>query len=275
MNVSGIWGVLSLTFKETIRAKWLILFSIIFFLLAIDIPDLLANQTHILPPQYLASFLGVLVTISFPIIPLLSLPMSATSIVDDREMGTLQYILSNPISKSEFFLGRTAGLLLSTTLALVLGFGGASIFSYTTNVSQYSGIIFLITFAVMLNMSMVGLGFVISNFSKRKVTALAFAIFAWLMFTVLSSVDSLAVVLNLEFGVYPALSLVFLDPVEMARILAAVGLGLNDAQWGSLGLLSYDIFGSSMQTVLLAGLSVWILVMLAASFLVFRHQDLG
>ena len=275
MNVSGIWGVLSLTFKETIRAKWLILFSIIFFLLAIDIPDLVANQTHILPQQYLASFLSILVAIAFPIIPLLSLPMSATSIVDDREMGTLQYILSNPISKSEFFLGRAAGLLLSTTFALVAGFGGAAVFSYTTDISQYSGITFLIVYAILLNMSMVGLGFVISNFSKRKVTALAFAIFAWLMFTVLSSVDSLAIVLNLEFGVYPALSLIFLDPVEMARILAVVGLGFSDSQWGSLGLLAYDVFGTSMQTILLAGLGIWIVVMLALSFLVFGHQDLG
>ena len=69
---------------------------------------------------------------TFPLIPLLALPMGAVSIVDERESGTLQYLLSNPVTKGEFFLGRAVGLLLATTSVIIIGFGAASVVVYTT-----------------------------------------------------------------------------------------------------------------------------------------------
>jgi hypothetical protein len=40
MNLLGVWGILSFTYREAIRTKWLIIFGIIFFLLAVNIPNL-------------------------------------------------------------------------------------------------------------------------------------------------------------------------------------------------------------------------------------------
>ncbi|HXW36797.1 MAG TPA: ABC transporter permease subunit [Nitrososphaerales archaeon] len=275
MNLSGVWGVLSLTFKESIRAKWLILFTIVFFLLAIDIPDLVELQGHILPANYLENFLTVLVGFSLPIIPLLALPMSSTSIVDEKESGTLQYILSNPISKTEFFLGRTAGLLISTSLAVIIGFGAAAVVSYTTNLSAYSGMGVLILFSVMLNISMLALGFIISDLSKRKVTALVVALFTWLLFTALSNVTNLAIILNLEFGELAAVSLVLIDPIELAIILTTILLGEPDTAWSSLGLIAYDYFQKNTVLALSAAFVAWIAIAFAIGFIIFKRQDLS
>lgn len=278
MKFIRIWGVLSLTFRDSIRARWLILFSIVFFLLAIDIPDLVAAQTHILPAQYLATFLSTLIPLAFPVIPLLSLPMGATSIVDERESGTLQYILSNPISKSEFFLGRGVGLLLATTLAVVVGFGASAVFSYSTNFSQYNGMGYLIAYAAVLNVIMLGLGLIISSLSKRKVTALVTAIFTWLLLTALSSVDQFVVVLNARFGELAALSLVFLDPIEACRIVTVVLLGQPDTNWGSLGLVAYVYVGNSipkMVELLDFTLLAWVAILFGLGFIIFNRQDVG
>ncbi len=275
MNFSGIWGVFSLTFKESIRAKWLILFTVIFFLLAIDIPSLVELQGNILPADYLASYLAVLIGFSLPIIPLLALPMASTSIVDERESGTLQYILSNPISKTEFFFGRTVGLLVTTTLSVIIGFGSAAVFSYRTNYSQYSGIGYLILFAALLNMAMLALGFVISTLSRRKVTALVIGIFTWLLFTALSDVTQLAIVLNLEYGLFAAVILVLIDPIQLAIILTTVSLGYPDSNWGAMGLLAYDYFKGNMVLALSIALVAWIAIAFAIGFLLFRHQDIS
>lgn len=279
MNLTGVWGVFFLTFKESIRAKWLIIFSIIFFLLAVDIPDLVATQGHILPPNYLITFLGVLISLAFPVIPLLSLPMGATSIVDDREAGTLQYVLSNPISKSEFFMGKAAGLVVATTIAVIFGFGAAAVVSYTTDFAKYPGMTYLIAFAVLLNMAMLSLGFIISDFAKRKATALVVGIFTWLFFTAFANVDQLVNVLNVRFGESTAVGLVLADPVELARILTAAQLGLctlaNASQCGNLGLYALVFFKSNTYEVILLALLAWIAGLFVIGFLIFRHQDLS
>jgi hypothetical protein len=35
MNALGVWGILTFTYKEAIRTKWVLTFGIIFFLLAV------------------------------------------------------------------------------------------------------------------------------------------------------------------------------------------------------------------------------------------------
>ena len=55
MNALGVWGILTFTFKEAIRTKWVLTFGIIFFLLAVDIPDLYLSAAGNLPPEYLAA----------------------------------------------------------------------------------------------------------------------------------------------------------------------------------------------------------------------------
>ena len=88
MNALGVWGILTFTYKESIRTKWVLIFGVIFFLLAVDIPDLYLSAAGNLPPEYLTQNLSDLLSVTFPLIPLLALPMGAVSIVDERESGT-------------------------------------------------------------------------------------------------------------------------------------------------------------------------------------------
>jgi Cu-processing system permease protein len=270
-----IWGVLALTFRDSIRTRWLVLFTIVFFLLAIDIPTLIAAQVQLLAADYIATFLSVLVPLAFPLIPILSLPMGATTIVDERESGTLQLMLSHPLSKAEFFVGRSVGLVIATTLAVILGFGGAGVVSYRTHLSEYSGVITMVGYAAVLNAVMLGIGLIISNLSKRKVTALVTAIFIWLLFTGLSSVDQLALILNLKFGEVASVALILFDPIELSRILTIVTLGLPATDYGNLGLIALAAFGNSMVQVLNVALAVWLVVLFAIGFFIFSLQDVA
>ncbi len=105
-NVLGAWGVLSFTFREAIRTKSIIVFTIGLFLIATNLVGMLASFIHVLPPSYSVLTPNQQVLVIFPFVPLVALLVGATSIVDDRESGTMQYLLSNPITKSDFFLGR-------------------------------------------------------------------------------------------------------------------------------------------------------------------------
>ena len=273
MNSKGVWGILAFTYREAIRTKWLIIFGFIFFLLAVDIPDLYLAGVGNLPPEYLPQSLASLISVSFPLTPLLPLPLGAVSIVEERESGTLQFLLSNPVTKAEFFLGRSAGLLLATTTVIIIGFGGAAAVVYSLSLSAYSPIILIMIYAALLNAAMLGIALLISEFAKRKATAMGIGIMVWFLFTVVSALDQLVIAINLKLGAVAALAVVLLDPVEVARLLTVFGAGLASTQMDNSALLLLHVMQGNAFSVALESILGWIVVMFAAGFLVFRHQD--
>jgi ABC-type transport system involved in multi-copper enzyme maturation permease subunit len=273
MNALGVWGILAFTYREAIRTKWVIIFGVVFFLMAVDIPDIYLAATKNLPPEYLSQNLGDLLSVTFPLIPLLALPMGATTIVDERESGTLQYLLSNPVTKSEFFLGRSVGLLFATTSVIVVGFGAAALVTYTTGISNYYPIVMILLYAALLNAVMLGIALIISEFSKRKATAMGIGIMAWFLLAVVSSLDQLVLAINLKVGPIPALVVVMLDPVETARELTIYGAGLGLTQMSNSALLVQFVWRNMAYEYTLISVLLWIAVTFAIGFIVFRYQD--
>jgi Cu-processing system permease protein len=273
LNFSAIWAILTYTFKDSIRAKWLLIFAVVFFMLAVNIPMLVLLAARYLPPNYLQVYLTTLVAISFPFIPLLPLPMGAATIVDERESGTLQYVMSNPISKVDFLLGRLGGMLSSTTLVILLGFGIASIMVYNIDVTAYAPVLTATAMAALLNAIMLGVAMVISVLTKRKSTATGVAIFMWFLFTVLSDLGFLSVVLNLKLGLAATLPVILLNPVETSRILAVLSLGGDASQLGSTGLIINYYLGNNAAAILGGTLVIWLVFFFVLAFILFRRQD--
>lgn len=261
------------TFKEAIRAKWLLMFTAVFFLLAINIPFLVLLFAHYLPPNYLDVYLTYLITLSFPFLPLLALPMGAVSIVDERESGVLQYMLSNPISKSEYFLGRYLGLFAATTAVIVLGYGIAAGVSYNVSAARYLQVTIPMAVGAVLNAAMLGLALIASILTKRKATALGAAIFLWFLFTVLSNLGFLSIVIALSLTQESVVTLVLLNPIETARILAVSLTGGGISELGTTGLVFQNIFGKSAWIVLTDGLMGWAVGATAICFLLFKRRD--
>jgi Cu-processing system permease protein len=273
LNISAVWAITSYTFKEAIRAKWLLIFAIVFFLLAVNIPMLVLLAARYLPPNYLDVYLTTLVSLSFPFIPLLPLPMGSGTIVEERESGTLQYMMANPISKTDFLLGRMLGMVFATTSVILLGFGIASIMVYNVDFTRYTPVLTTTLIAATLNAIMLGVALVISILSKRKSTAMGVAIFVWFLLTVLSDLGFLSVIVNLKAGVAATLPIILLNPIEVARILAVSSFGGDLSALGTTGLIVNYYLGSAAGEVMTIILLVWLAVFVALDFILFRHQD--
>jgi ABC-type transport system involved in multi-copper enzyme maturation permease subunit len=273
MNIKGVWGILSFTYREAIRTKWLIIFGIIFFLLAVNIPNLYLAATAGLAEDYLPQNMGDLLSITFPLIPLLALPVGAVTIVEERESGTLQYLLSNPVTKSEFYLGKTVGLLFATTTVIIIGFGAASAVVYTTGVSNYYPIIMIMLFAALLNAVMLGIALIISEFSKRKATAMGIGIMVWFLLSVVSALDQLVIAINLRFGPNVAAAVVLMDPVETARELTVYGAGLGNAQMTNAAFLLSFVWKSNAYLFTMVSVLSWIAITFMIGFFIFSRQD--
>jgi ABC-type transport system involved in multi-copper enzyme maturation permease subunit len=273
MNVTGIWIILSHTFKESIKAKWLIMFTAVFLLLAVNLPTLVLIAALYIPPNYLTVFLSNLVSLTFPFIPLLALPMGSTSIVDEREAGTLQYVLAHPITKTEFLLGRTTGLIIATSAVLLLGFGIAAGFTYSINVSKYTQVAEITLVGVLLNGIMIGMALIVSMMCKRKSTALSIAIFIWFFFTAISDLGFASVIVNLTYSGALSVIVILLNPIQAAQTLAAIQLQGGLGELGSTGIILNHYLGSNLNGDLIITLFIWLAVFVSIPFLIFRHQD--
>jgi ABC-type transport system involved in multi-copper enzyme maturation permease subunit len=272
-NMRGVWGILSFTFREAIRTKWLAIFAVIFFLLAADVPAKVLSDFNALPSWMIPSDFSAFSS-AFPLIPLVALPYGAVSIVEDREAGTMQYLLSNPITKSEYFLGKIGGLLLATTAVIFIGFGAALVAAYASDVAQLSSLAVLMLTAALLNSVMLALALIISEVSKRKATAMGIAIFTWFLLAIVSGLDTLTYAVYWNIGPGVALSLILLDPVETSRIAAVVAANFSGTpQFGQSGFLALHFLGANFLSVVVGSVFVWLVFLMTVGFLVFRHQD--
>ncbi|TLX97565.1 MAG: hypothetical protein E6K90_10255, partial [Thaumarchaeota archaeon] len=114
---------------------------------------------------------------------------------------------------------------------------------------------------------------VISILTKRKSTATRIAIFMWFLFTVLSDLGFLSIVLNLKAGAAATLPVILLNPVETSRIFAVLSLGGAADQLGSTGLIISYYLGDNAFSILGGTLVAWLAVFFILAFLLFRRQD--
>jgi ABC-type transport system involved in multi-copper enzyme maturation permease subunit len=273
-NVQGAWGVLSFTFREAMRAKWMVVLGVAFFIIATNLVGMVASFIHVLPSSYGVLTLNEQVLVTFPFVPLVALLVGATSIVDDRESGTMQYLLSNPITKSDFFLGRIAGLLAATTVVIFIGFGGAAALTFALGTAQFSGVAILALTASLLNAVMLALALIISEVSKRKTTAISIAIFFWFLLTTVSGLDTLTYAVYWRESATAAVSLVLLDPVETSRIVGVEAAHLNEtATFGQSDFLAKHFLGGELLSITVLSVILWLAFLTIVGYVVFRSQD--
>ncbi len=261
------------TFKETIRSKWLIMFAVVFFFLAFNLPLATLAAFNFLPQGYLSEFIGAIITVTFPLIPLLPLPLGAMSIVEERESGFLQYILTVPMTRSQFLLSRLLGLYVATTAIIVIGFGIAAVIAFTPSLSIFS-LGYVVLASLVLNAAMLGIGLLISVLSRRRNTALGASIFIWFIFTTISDSNVLAPIFSMAHEVVYVIPFILLNPVESARLLVLAQGAHSVVELGASGMAMGSVFGNAYVSVLEVTMALWVVVPFVAAFLIFMLQDI-
>jgi len=274
MERGAFWGILVQTFKVTIRSKWLIMFTIVFFFFAFNLPFISLQLLGILPANYVSSFIGTLITTSFALMPLLALPLGAVSLVEEREVGSLQFILSTPTSRWKFLAARAAGLYVATSCIIVLGFGLAALFGLSFS-SASIDLLYVTIAALVLNASMIGISLMISTLSRKRLTASSMAILVWFIFTYASDSANVGPALGTASQYSGLLPWIFSNPVVISRLIATLQIPSGIEDIGPAGEAMRSIFHSGALSVLFGTMALWIAISLFAAFLIFNFQDVA
>ncbi|HUI00108.1 MAG TPA: ABC transporter permease [Nitrososphaerales archaeon] len=273
MNGAAMYAIFVQSFKETIRSKWLIMFAVVFFFLAFNLPLATLAAFNFLPQGYLSQFISTIITVTFPLIPLLPLPLGATSIVEERESGFLQYVLTTPIARTQYLAARIIGLYIATTTIIVIGFGVAAIIAFRPSLSVLS-VGYVVVASLVLNAAMLGIGMLVSVLSRRRATALGASIFIWFVFTTISDSNVLAPIFTMAHQIILLIPFILLNPVESARLVVLAHGSYSVVDLGASGMAMGSVFGSSFPIVLAITMSLWVVITFAATFLIFMNQDI-
>ena len=282
MNGGAVWGIFLQTYRVTIRSKWLLIFALVFFFFAFNIPFLSTSVGATIPANNVPNFIQLVITTSFSLMPLLSLPIGAVSIVEERESGSLSYIFSTPTSRGKFLIARALGLWGATTTIIALGFTLATVIAFKLTPASLQ-MWNVVVAAAILNAVMISLSLVVSTLSRKRLTAYGAAIFVWFLLTYAGDTSISGSVLAAANQYLVLIPTIFLNPIEVSRLIAVWLLNTNahgqlvlaTADLGSSGQALIYVFGTSgAYYALLVTMTMWMTVCLAASYFIMTFQDI-
>jgi ABC-type transport system involved in multi-copper enzyme maturation permease subunit len=182
-NPRAAYTIAKKEFLDNIRNRWIILLTIILFILVIVFSYLAGGQTGGKGAlgNMQNTVLGLL-SISSMLIPLIAIILGFSTISGEAESGALYVVLSYPITRFEVLLGKLLGLGLVIVVAVLAGFGlGGIIITATVSGESWLGYLGFMGLTILLGFTILSLAICISAYCKRRITSIGggLVIFFW------------------------------------------------------------------------------------------------
>lgn len=271
MSAAVVWGLARRELGESLRSRWFVIYSAIFLLGALVLTLFGLSGSEIYGYRGLAKVMAGLVNLAVLFVPLMALFPSTAAIAGEREVGALEYLLSQPISHGELFWGKWVGLSLAMWLSLGLGFGlaGAIAVLYGT---PWALIAALLALTLVLGEAFVAIGLVCSTVAQTRARAASAGLITWVVAVGLGTLSVMGV--TLRWGLSSAVLSVwaFLNPVEAFRLAIVAILDSDGSLLGPVGASWVRALGSTgFVLVCLSFLVAWTVIPTVLAWWWFRR----
>lgn len=225
--------------KESLRARWFFVYSIVFGGLIALFFIAGVTESQVMGFSGLSRLLLMYIQVTIIILPIFILITTVRSISGDRDNHILEYLLSFPISLNSYYWGKILGrfstvfipVFFAMVLALVFGiFKGATI--PWAIFLLYSGLLFALTSAFL------GIAFLISSIVKSSEIALGISFFVWIFLLAFIDIALISLMLQNRMSEELIIGLSFLNPMEVFRVAA---ISLFDPELTVMGPVAYYI----------------------------------
>jgi Cu-processing system permease protein len=258
-----------------IRNKWTLIFAAIFGVLVLTISYFGLLTAGTIGFQGFARTSASLLNLVLYVVPLVSLTMGTLSFTSEKSSG--EVLLSQPITRTEFLLGKLAGLFSSIFLATLAGFGLAGvIISIRAGAEESLRYPPFVGLALLLALVFLSLSALVSVLCERKIKAFGGMLFMWFFFVLFYDLLVIGGTFLVKERVANALIFVSLfgNPVDMVRVASLIILDGKEV-FGSAGAALVRFLGGERASLvlLLSGLGIWIVVPFWVSQLLLKRQD--
>lgn len=222
LELHPILTVAAKEFWDRIRNRWVLAVALVFTVFALVIAYFGAAQQGAVGFRSIEVTIASLVSLVIYLIPLIALVLGFDAIVGERERGSLDLLLSLPITRLELLLGKYLGLSGALAFSTVAGFGLVGLLLSTQlNLAALFHYVGFMASSVLLGMAFLSLAVMLSVFAADRTRASGMAIALWFFFVLVFDLLLLGalVVTGGQYGgeVFPWLLL--LNPADVFRIL--------------------------------------------------------
>lgn len=214
-------------FWDRIRNRWVLAVAAVFAVFALAIAYLGTAQQGAIGFRGIDVTIASLVSLVIYLVPLIALILGYDAIVGERDKGSLELLLSMPITRLELILGKFCGLALALAFSTLAGFGLAGvILSHQiglTALYQYAG--FLLS-ALLLGWAFLSMAVMVSVMARDRIRASGMAIALWFFYVLVYDLLLLGLLVATDgrFKVDVLAILLMLNPADIFRILNIFGL---------------------------------------------------
>lgn len=209
-------------FHDRIRNRWVLAVTLIFAVFALVIAYFGAAQQGAVGFRGIDVTIASLVSLVIYLVPLIALILGFDAVVGERERGSLDLLLSMPLTRLELLLGKFIGLSAALACSTVIGFGVAGAMLIQSEPAaalfHYGG--FMLS-SVLLGMAFLSLAVMVSVFAPDRGRASGMAIALWFFFVLVYDLLLLGglVVTGGQVGAQAFPYLLLLNPTDVYRIL--------------------------------------------------------
>lgn len=259
--------------RDAMRNRWFVLYSVAFAALALALSSLALAGTGQYGLGGFSRTSASLINLVMLIVPLMALTAGAGSIAGERERGTLNYLLAQPVSRFEVVIGKYLGLAVALLASLCIGFGAcAAVIAWKAGGTDATSLLALIALTYVLALCMLSVGMLISAFVRRSSAAMAIALFTWLGIVFLGDLGLMGSTLALKLETSQMLTAALANPLQVFKMTAVMSMHASLDVLGPAGLYATQNWGDRLPLIFGSVLSGWIILPLAAAVFVFSKR---
>lgn len=274
MDGSALIAIAGREARAGLRSRWFFLYGFVFLALCVAFSTVAVGGTDLTGQSGFGRTAAGLLNLMLLMTPLIGLTIGAQSLVADRQDGVLDYILAQPVSPAEVFVGKYLGAALSLLLLLAGGFGSAAIvLALRGTTGSLSGFVLLVALTMLLGLGMLSVGYLISSWASHSAAALGVAVTLWLGFVVLGDLGLMGSALVMRLDPAALLAGALLNPLDVYKLAGVQLLQASLDVLGPAGTYAIHRFGAALPAALLGVLAIWVVAPLPVGYWLMTRTD--
>jgi Cu-processing system permease protein len=268
--------VMAKELKDARRSRWFLLLAVVFAGLALALSLLGMSALGAIGGTGFGRTAASLLNLVMLIVPLMGLLMGGLSVAAEREHGTLQTVLAQPLLLEEVLLGKFLGLAAALLGTILLGFGLAAMVIARQSGSVQIGVyLVLVGYTALFGLGCLSVGFLISAMARRTASAVGIALFGWLVSVFLGDLGLIGTSVVLQLTPRSLLWLSLANPTQVFKLAVLQGIQRNLESLGPGGLYAAEVLGPWLPLVLTVLLALWVIVPFAVAVLFLRNRGVS
>jgi len=271
-----LWLTASTDILESLRAKWFLVYSLVFGGLVVLLFTFGVTESRIMGFTGLSRLMVTYIQLVMAILPVFVLVSTVRSVAGDREAGVFEYLLSLPIGLGAWYWGKLIGRFLVVFLPVFLAMALAVLWGLVKGAQVPWGLFGYYTGLLMvLAWCFLGIGMLLSTLARSTDVAQGAAFVIWLILLLFLDLILLGLMVRQSLPPETAVAIALANPLQVFRTATMM---LFDPQLVLLGPTAYLILDHFGQAGYMAYALTYPTLLgtfcAGAGFVLFRRSDL-